>query len=209
MARLPSGTTPFMQRPTQRADILALGKTPKRLLKVSGKHFGSQKQANIRNRTPAIPGVRTAFRRDEDPQDNIAGCGAHHWARVFVMLGHEVRLIHAKFVRPFVKTIKNDWHDAAAICEAAQRPTVRFVATKSLEQRDLLAIHRIRERLVSQRIGLCNLSSMYKPAPTSAPIQVLALLAVRSMTPRCSHGEWGAYGKQRRCAGANSLRRFA
>src|ERR1700722_9986307 len=53
MARLPSGTTPFMQRPTRRADILALGKTPKRLLKVSGKHFGSQKQANIRNRTPA------------------------------------------------------------------------------------------------------------------------------------------------------------
>src|ERR1700722_16862712 len=53
MARLPSGTTPFMQRPTQRADILALGKTPKRLLKVSGKHFGSQKQANIRNRPPA------------------------------------------------------------------------------------------------------------------------------------------------------------
>jgi hypothetical protein len=51
---------------------LALGKTPKRLLKVSGKHFGSQKQANIRNRTPAIPSVRTAFRRDEDLQDNIA-----------------------------------------------------------------------------------------------------------------------------------------
>jgi transposase len=71
-------------------------------------------------------------------------------------LGHEVRLIHAKFVRPFVKTNKNDWNDAAAICEAAQRPTMRFVATKSLEQQDLLAIHRIRERLVSQRTGLCN-----------------------------------------------------
>lgn len=85
-----------------------------------------------------------------------AGCGAHHWARTFAKLGHEVRLIHAKFVRPFVKTNKNDWHDAAAICEAAQRPTMRFVATKSLEQQDLLAIHRIRERLVSQRTGLCN-----------------------------------------------------
>jgi transposase len=85
-----------------------------------------------------------------------AGCGAHHWARVFARLGHEVRLIHAKFVRPFVKTNKNDWNDAAAICEAAQRPTMRFVATKSLEQQDLLAIHRIRERLVSQRTGLCN-----------------------------------------------------
>jgi transposase len=85
-----------------------------------------------------------------------AGCGAHHWARAFARLGHEVRLIHAKFVRPFVKTNKNDWNDAAAICEAAQRPTMRFVATKSLEQQDLLAIHRIRERLVSQRTGLCN-----------------------------------------------------
>jgi transposase len=85
-----------------------------------------------------------------------AGCGAHHWARAFTELGHQVRLIHAKFVRPFVKTNKNDWNDAAAICEAAQRPTMRFVATKSLEQQDLLAIHRIRERLVSQRTGLCN-----------------------------------------------------
>ena len=81
---------------------------------------------------------------------------AHHWARAFANLGHEVRLIHAKFVRPFVKINKNDWNDAAAICEAAQCPTMRFVATKSLEQQDLLAIHRVRERRVSQRTGLCD-----------------------------------------------------
>lgn len=85
-----------------------------------------------------------------------AGCGAHHWARAFSKLGHEVRLIHPKFVRPFVKTNKNDWNDAAAICEAAQRPTMRFVAAKSLEQQDLLALHRIRARLVTQRTGLCS-----------------------------------------------------
>lgn len=85
-----------------------------------------------------------------------AGCGAHHWARAFGRLGHEVRLIHPKFVRPFVKTNKNDWNDAAAICEAAQRPTMRFVAAKSLEQQDLLVVHRIRARLVAQRTGLCN-----------------------------------------------------
>jgi transposase len=84
-----------------------------------------------------------------------AGCGAHHWARAFSKLGHEVRLIHPKFVRPFVKTNKNDWNDAAAICEAAQRPTMRFVAPKSLEQQDLLALHRIRSRLVTQRTALC------------------------------------------------------
>jgi len=85
-----------------------------------------------------------------------AGCGAHHWARAFARLGHEVRLIHPKFVRPFVKTNKNDWNDAAAICEAAQRPTMRFVAAKSLEQQGLLVVHRIRARLVAQRTGLCN-----------------------------------------------------
>jgi transposase len=66
-----------------------------------------------------------------------AGCGAHHWARAFTRLGHEVRLIHAKLVRRSVKTNKNDWNDAAAICKAAQRPTMRFVATKSLEPQDL------------------------------------------------------------------------
>jgi transposase len=85
-----------------------------------------------------------------------AGCGARHWARALARRGHEVRLVHPKFVRPFVKTNKNDWNDAAAICEAAQRPTMRFVATKSLEQQDLLAAHRIRARLVGQRTGLCN-----------------------------------------------------
>src|SRR5271154_6458798 len=79
-----------------------------------------------------------------------AGSGAHHWARKFQGFGHEVRLIHAKFVRPFVKSNKNDWHDAAAICEAAQRPTMRFVAVKSTEQQDILLAHRIRERLVAQ-----------------------------------------------------------
>jgi transposase len=84
-----------------------------------------------------------------------AGCGAHHWARAFSKLGHEVRLIHPKFVRPFVKTNKNDWNDAAAICEAAQRPTMRFVAPKSLEQQDLLALHRVRARLINERTALC------------------------------------------------------
>jgi transposase len=85
-----------------------------------------------------------------------AGCGAHHWLRAFSKLGHAVRLIHPKFVKPFVKTNKNDWNDAAAICEAAQRPTMRFVAAKSLEQQDLLALHRVRSRLVDQRTGLRN-----------------------------------------------------
>jgi transposase len=82
--------------------------------------------------------------------------GAHFWARRFGALGHHVRLINPKFVKPFVKTNKNDWNDAAAICEAAQRPTMRFVAVKTVEQQDVLALHRVRERLVAQRTSLVN-----------------------------------------------------
>jgi len=82
--------------------------------------------------------------------------GAHFWARRFTAVGHTVRLINPKFVKPFVKTNKNDGNDAAAICEAAQRPTMRFVAVKTVEQQDMLALHRVRERLVAQRTSLIN-----------------------------------------------------
>jgi transposase len=77
-----------------------------------------------------------------------AGCGADIWSRALARLGHEIRLIHPKFVRPFVKANTNYRNDAAAICETAQRPTMRFVATKSLEQQDLLALHRICARVM-------------------------------------------------------------
>lgn len=82
--------------------------------------------------------------------------GAHYWARRFVQHGHTVRLINPKFVKPFVKSNKNDWNDAAAICEAAQRPTMRFVAPKSVYQQECLALHRIRQRLVMQRTAVVN-----------------------------------------------------
>jgi transposase len=68
----------------------------------------------------------------------IEGCGsAHHWGRLLMSLGHEVKLIAAQFVRPFVKTNKTDAADAEAIWEAAQRPGMRFVAVKSEEQRQV------------------------------------------------------------------------
>ena len=82
--------------------------------------------------------------------------GAHHLARRLKALGHEARLMPAKYVRPYSKGQKNDFRDAEAIAEAVQRPTMKFVAVKTSEQLDLQALHRIRERLVSQRTGIIN-----------------------------------------------------
>jgi transposase len=82
--------------------------------------------------------------------------GAHHLSRRLAMLGHDARLMPAKYVRPYSKGQKNDFRDAEAIAEAVQRPTMKFVATKTAEQLDLQAIHRVRERLVSQRTGIIN-----------------------------------------------------
>jgi transposase len=82
--------------------------------------------------------------------------GSQHLARAFQGYGHEVRLIAPKFVRPYVKGQKNDFNDAAAIAEAVTRPTMRFVLPKSIEQLDLQAIHRIRDRLVGERTAVIN-----------------------------------------------------
>jgi transposase len=72
------------------------------------------------------------------------------------MLGHDARLMPAKYVRPYSKGQKNDFRDAEAIAEAVQRPTMKFVATKTADQLDLQALHRVRQRLVSQRTGIIN-----------------------------------------------------
>jgi transposase len=82
--------------------------------------------------------------------------GAHHLARRLKAIGHDPRLMPAKYVKPFLKGQKNDFRDAEAIAEAVQRPTMRFVAIKSVDQLDLQALHRIRERLVTQRTGVIN-----------------------------------------------------
>ena len=85
-----------------------------------------------------------------------AGVGAHHLSRKLTSLGHDARLMPAKYVRPYSRGQKNDFRDAEAIAEAVQRPTMKFVATKTAEQLDLQALHRVRERLVSQRTGIIN-----------------------------------------------------
>ena len=110
--------------------------------------------------------IRKTLRREEVSRffANMPPCliameacsGAHYWARELMDLGHEARLISPQFVKPYVKTNKSDLNDAEAICEAASRPSMRFVAIKSGEQLSIQASHRIRSRLVGNRTSLAN-----------------------------------------------------
>ena len=102
-----------------------------------------QVEARLANVTPCLIGMEACV-------------GAHHLSRNLASLGHDARLMPAKYVRPYSKGQKNDFNDAEAIAEAVQRPTMKFVATKTAEQLDLQALHRVRERLVSQRTGVTN-----------------------------------------------------
>jgi transposase len=88
----------------------------------------------------------------------LEACGtSHHWARELARLGHEVRLMPPAYVKPYVKRGKTDAGDAEAICEAVRRPTMRFVAVKSVEQQAALSLHRTRDLLVRQRTRLVNM----------------------------------------------------
>jgi transposase len=102
-----------------------------------------QVQARLANMPPCLIGMEACV-------------GAHHLSRGLQLQGHDARLMPAKYVRPYSKGQKNDFRDAEAIAEAVQRPTMKFVATKTAEQLDLQALHRVRERLVSQRTGIIN-----------------------------------------------------
>ena len=102
-----------------------------------------QVEARLANMPPCLIGMEACV-------------GAHHLSRKLAWLGHDARLMPAKYVRPYSKGQKNDFNDAEAIAEAVQRPTMKFVATKTAEQLDLQALHRVRERLVSQRTGIIN-----------------------------------------------------
>jgi transposase len=93
------------------------------------------------------------------PQCTVAmeACGgAHYWARLVQSYGHEARLIAPQFVKPYVKSNKNDAADAEAICEAVQRPNMRFVAVKEVGQQDIQSIHRMRSLVVAQRTAQSN-----------------------------------------------------
>lgn len=82
--------------------------------------------------------------------------GAHYWGRKFTEMGHEVRLVAPQYVKPYVRGDKTDRNDAAAIAECVSRPSMRFVAVKSVEQQEVQALHRVRERLVVNRTALSN-----------------------------------------------------
>ena len=87
----------------------------------------------------------------------MEACGsAHHWARKLQTMGHTVRLMAPQFVKPYVKTNKNDAADAEAICEAVGRPNMRFVPIKNVEQQAVLALHRVRQGLVKARTAQGN-----------------------------------------------------
>jgi transposase len=87
----------------------------------------------------------------------MEACGsAHYWARKLETFRHTVKLMAPQFVKPYVKTNKNDARDAEAICEAVQRPHMRFVPVKTLEQQAVLALHRVRQGLVKARTAQAN-----------------------------------------------------
>lgn len=81
---------------------------------------------------------------------------ANYWARKFQSFGHEVKLMSPQFVKPYVKTNKNDSNDAEALCEAVTRPNMRFVSIKSIVQQNIQAVHRIRSQLIQERTAKCN-----------------------------------------------------
>ena len=82
--------------------------------------------------------------------------GAHYWSRVLSQFGHCVRIMAPNFVKPYLKGQKNDRNDAEAICEAVQRPTMRFVQAKTPEQQAILHLHHTRQLLMRQRVSSSN-----------------------------------------------------
>lgn len=118
--------------------------------------------ANIQGKTI----LRMKVRRSQflDKIANLPKCiigieacaGSHYWKREMEKLGHDVRMIAAQFVKPYVKTNKNDAADAEAICEAVSRPSMRFVPGKTIQQQDMQAIHRIRSRVIRNKTALIN-----------------------------------------------------
>ena len=115
-------------------------------------HWVEPDTGELKRKTLSRAEVAAFFARRAPGIVAMESCGsAHHWGRVLVSLGQEVRLIAAQFVSPFVKTNKTDAADAEAIWEAAQRPGMRFVALKSEEQQAVLSLHRMRSQLVKIR----------------------------------------------------------
>jgi transposase len=125
--------------------------------KVFQVHLVDEATGTIHSKVVKRAQLMTFFANFPPSRVVMEACGsAHFWARQLRKLGHEVRLIAAQFVRPYVKSNKNDAADAAAIWEAAQRPGMRFVAVKTEDQQAVLAIHRIRQQIIKVRVMQVN-----------------------------------------------------
>jgi len=144
----------------------------------------SQLMARLANLPPCLIGMEACV-------------GAHHLSRQLIALGHDARLMPARYVKAFLKGNKNDFRDAEAIAEAVQRPTMHFVATKTAEQLDLQALHRVRSRLVGERTATVNEIRAFlldRGVPIAQGIQRLRkalpdILATRTdvLSPRLIH----------------------
>ena len=140
---------------------------------------------------PATAGHMSTERRWRQPRCLVAmeACaGAHYWAREIGSLGHDTRLIPPSYVKPFVKRQKNDAADAEAICEAAQRPTMRFVTPKSAEAKGATTVFRTRDLLVRQRTQMINALRGHLP---QAEIERRPLLAANPALPACRTARTG------------------
>ena len=105
--------------------------------------------------------------------------GAHHWARLLQGKGYIVKLIAPQFVKPYVKSNKTDATDAQAVCEAMSRPSMRYVAVKTIEQQDIQAVHRVRAALISERGAKANqLRGLAYEYGLAAPREISALRRV-------------------------------
>jgi transposase len=120
-------------------------------------HGVDERGAVVSRKTLKRAQVLPFFARQERCTIGMEACGsAHDWARRLSALGHDVRLMPASYVKPYVKRGKTDANDAAAICEAVTRPTMRFVPVKTVEQQGIIALHRARRLLVVQKVMLEN-----------------------------------------------------
>jgi len=142
-----------------------------------------QVEARLANMRPCLIGMEACV-------------GAHHLGRALNAVGHDVRLMPAQYVRPYSKGQKNDFRDAEAIAEAVRRPTMKFVAIKSVEQLDLQALHRIRERLVCQRTAVINQIRAFllergiavRQGPRALRSELpIALAKIHKLSPRMIH----------------------
>ena len=117
---------------------------------------------------------------------------AHHWAREITALGHEVKLMPPQYVKPYVKTQKNDMADAEAICEAVTRPTMRFVSIKTTDQQALLVLHGVRDQWVRSFLmtDINRQSGCTEPARRHAPSSVPPPPTVRGEFNNKAVGLW-------------------